>query len=358
MRTANPRRAATEDRLAATHARLIAAVAELANGEAWRRMLETAARFPSYSANNVLLIAAQCPDATAVAGIRSWNALGRRVRAGEKGIAILAPCLHRPKAGVAISAENQYPAPPAAHGRHSADRSELGPAAARLRGFRVVHVFDLAQTEGEPLPEIRPQLLTGEAPRRLIEALAQRVEADGYTFSRGPCPGGANGITDFTARTVRVRHDVPDAQVAKTLAHELGHIRAQHDTRFLSEYRSSRGCRAQAEVEAESIAYLVTHSAGLASEGYSLPYLAGWSGGNTTVLRETAARVVDTARGIITDLNFIDTNPAYLDLADLGRADLHLLEPAAEPGTPWLPPARTPAVATSPSVDHDGPSAC
>ena len=349
MRTASPRRAATEDRLAATHARLIAAVEELANGEAWGRMLETAARFPTYSANNVLLIAAQCPGATTVAGIRTWNALGRRVRAGEKGIAILAPCLYRAKAGEAAPAEEQRPALPATLGRSSVDRSEPGLPGSRLRGFRVVYVFDLAQTEGDPLPNISPQLLTGEVPRRLIDALVQRVEADGYTLSRGPCPGEANGITDFIARTVCVRDDVPDAQAAKTLAHELGHIRAQHDTRFLSEYRSSRGCRAQAEVEAESIAFLVTHSAGLASEAYSLPYLAGWSGGNTTLLRDTAARVIDTARGIITDLNLTD-----LKLADLDVTDLHRIEPATERGTPWLPAARTP----SPTAHYDGPSAC
>ncbi|WP_019872950.1 ArdC-like ssDNA-binding domain-containing protein [Sporichthya polymorpha] len=353
MRAAGPRRAAGEDRLAVAHARLVTAVEELATGDAWRRMLSVAARFPSYSANNVLLIGAQRSDATQVAGLRTWNALGRRVRTGEKGIAILAPCLYRARASGPIP--DQRPRPeqdrPQRQGPDSSDdqrrrldgsEAEPGAPAARLRGFRVVHVFDIAQTEGEPLPECSPHLLTGDAPRLLTDALAQCVEADGYRVQRGPCPGGANGITNFSTRTVCVRDDVADAQAAKTFAHELGHIRARHDTRFLTDHhltgqRSVVDCRAQAEVEAESIAFLVAHSAGLASDAYSVPYLAGWSGGNTTVLRDTAARVIDTARGILTDLRLPE--PAELD-------------------PPWLSPERIASAACTHMAEHDSPSPC
>jgi hypothetical protein len=72
-------------------------VAALVDGDAWRAMLDVAARFPRYSTNNVLLITGQRPDATAVAGLRTWNSLGRRVRKGEHGIAILAPCTYLPE---------------------------------------------------------------------------------------------------------------------------------------------------------------------------------------------------------------------------------------------------------------------
>ena len=83
------------DRLAALHAQLTAAVEDLANSDAWRRMLETAARLPTYSPSNVLLIAVQRPDATRVAGFQTWKTLGRSVCKREKGIAIPAPCLYR-----------------------------------------------------------------------------------------------------------------------------------------------------------------------------------------------------------------------------------------------------------------------
>lgn len=94
-----------------------------------------------------------------------------------------------------------------------------------------------------------------------------------------------------------MRDHVDGAQAVKTLAHELGHIRADHEHRF-PDYAVSRSCRGRAEVEAESIAYLVTTQAGVDSTAYSVPYLAGWSGGTTEVLRESMAVVVAVAREV------------------------------------------------------------
>ena len=139
------------DRLAQLHEELTAAVDRLAHSDAWRRMLEVASRLPTYSPSNVLLIAVQRPDATRVAGFRAWKALGRHVVKGEKGIAILAPCLYRasdPGGGEvnrATSGEGLATAP------EDAQR--------QLRGFRVVHVFDVAQTEGEVRTDVDPRLI-------------------------------------------------------------------------------------------------------------------------------------------------------------------------------------------------------
>src|ERR671932_2053103 len=83
------------DKIAALHRRLADKVEALTTTEDWAAMLAVAARFHRYSANNVLLIAAQRPDATRVAGYRTWQRLGRQVRKGERGLAILAPCLYR-----------------------------------------------------------------------------------------------------------------------------------------------------------------------------------------------------------------------------------------------------------------------
>jgi antirestriction protein ArdC len=289
----------TEDKLEALHYQLIEAVADLASSEAWMTMLRVAARFYDYSPSNVLLIAAQRPDATRVGGIRTWNSLGRHVLKGEHGIAILAPCIYRtpddagPREGVAdVAAPGNEPQPSAREPQGDAE------AAARrvLRGFKVVHVFDVTQTDGNPLPDVGPELLRGDAPEQLWDHLAGLVTSDGYRLQRGPC-AGANGYTDYAARVVRVIDDVGPAQAVKTLAHELGHIRADHEHRF-TDYTTSLRCRGQAEIEAESIAYLVTTDAGLDAANYSVPYLAGWSGGNIDLLRESMTRVVTTSRAI------------------------------------------------------------
>src|SRR5665647_1550121 len=88
-------RTATEDKLEALHYQLIEAVAALATSEGWRRMLTIAARFHDYSPSNIFLIGMQRPDATRVAGFRTWKALGRHVNKGEHGVAILAPCVYK-----------------------------------------------------------------------------------------------------------------------------------------------------------------------------------------------------------------------------------------------------------------------
>ena len=189
------------DKLTALHDRLTLQVEALVDSQDWQAFLAVAARFHRYSANNVFLILSQMPTATRVAGYRRWLSLGRQVRRGETGLAILAPCVSRARAVDEAEAE---------------ERPEL---VRILRGFRVAHVFDISQTEGDDLADVRPALLAGEAPEGLWDALAAQVADAGYRLERGEC-GGANGRTNFATRTVTVRDDVDDAQAAKTLIHD------------------------------------------------------------------------------------------------------------------------------------------
>jgi len=210
------------DKLAALHEQISDGVAALVESQGWRAMLDTAAKFHSYSLGNLLLIGAQAPQATRVAGFRTWQSVGRQVRKGERGIAILAPCTYRPKA--ADQAETAGPAGPAGHELATTCSGGVAPDAGgkqQVRGFRVVHVFALHQTEGAPLPEVAPSLLVGQAPAGLWDALEGQVHGHGYTVHRGDT-SPANGWTDPTTRTVRVSGDVDDAQAVKTLIHELG----------------------------------------------------------------------------------------------------------------------------------------
>ena len=256
-------------RLQAVHDQLTASIDALTSSDAWAQMLTVAARFHRYSPNNVLLITLQRPDASLVAGYRAWQQLDRQVLKGERGIAILAPVITRADAA----------------------SDEADEKTKVLRGFRVTHVFDVSQTDGKPLPETGPTLLAGGSPRGLWELLAEQIHTAGFTLERGDC-GQANGFTDHVAKHVRVRADVSSAQASKTLAHELAHV-------LLHGPDQPPRPRHVAEVEAESVAYVVGAAAGLPSEGYSVPYVAGWASGDRDVIRDAATRVLSTARQII-----------------------------------------------------------
>ncbi len=262
------------DKAAQLHDRLLTQVQALLDGQDWKQFLAVAARFHRYSPNNVFLILAQAPNATRVAGYRRWQSLGRQVRKGERGIAILAPCVKRARP---VDDDEE------------AERPEL---VRILRGFRVAHVWDITQTDGEPLPDVRPTLLTGEAPVGLWDALAQELSDAGYALERGDCQG-ANGRTSYLTRTVTVRDDVDDAQAVRTLIHELAHV-------WLHDPQDGAHHRGRAEVEAESVAYIVSEVAGLQPEAYSLPYVAVWSDGDIDTVRSTATTVLATARRVLT----------------------------------------------------------
>ena len=285
------------DRLTEAHALLTAAVEQLVSGEDWARMLEFGARFHQYSFNNLCLAAAQCAargiEPQQFAGYRTWQALGHQVRRGERGLTILAPIVRR------VPIEEQT------EGSPPAERQPEPAAGARrvLAGFKAVAVFDVSQTDGPPLPVVAPELLVGDAPAALFDGLAREVAATGFELRRADC-SPANGTTDFLARTVTVRPDCSTAQAAKTLAHELGHVLLHDDERF----RTLRGvdCRGVAEVEAESVAFLVCRSAGLPTDGYSFPYIARWARGDPSLLRTTADRSLGAARRVTAALGLTE----------------------------------------------------
>jgi DNA primase catalytic core len=281
------------EKLQALHRRLGDQVEALRSGEDWRAWLDVAARFHTYSWRNTMLIAAQRPGATRVAGYEAWQSLGRQVNKGERGIQILAPIIRRPR--------QDQPAQPVDENAPAADDPR-----ARITGFRVAYVWDVEQTSGDPLPQQpRPSLLHGQAPDGLWDRLADQIHARGFILSRGDC-GDANGYTRFDTRAVRVRADVDDAQAAKTLAHELAHV-ILHDPDQL-QAADTRACRGKVEVEAESVAYLVATTQGLATDAYSFPYVAHWadrasSANLPDLLEQTAQRVQATAHTILDALD-------------------------------------------------------
>jgi antirestriction protein ArdC len=302
--------AARQATLETMHAQLAEKVGSLDSLQAWGSWLRFANSFHRYSFNNTLLIWAQKPDATMVAGYRAWQARGRQVRRGETSIKVYGPVTTRePKTD------------PTGHPIRDADGKPVHEV--RIVGVKPVSVFDVSQTEGEPLPT-PPQasLLTGQAPDGLWDALQSFVEAQGYTVTRGDC-GDANGFTVYDTRQVRVREDVDDAQAVKTLAHEAGHVLLHHP-----EQREKFSCRGITEVEAESVAYMVTAAHGLDASQYTFNYVAGWAHNAATldgpsvedIVKATGARVIGATDRI---LQATQPTPTLVDeaLADL-RAEV------------------------------------
>jgi len=290
---------AREEQLTALQGRLTEHVRAITDGPAWAAWLGAAAKFHSYSFRNTVLIAMQAPDATRVGGYNTWKAVGRQVCKGEKGIAILAPVVRK----VEVDVTEQ-------------DTSTQAEGRARIVAFTQAYVFDISQTQGEPWPEPpRPTLLQGQAPEGLWDQLATQVRAAGYELERGPC-GSANGITNFQTRTVTVRGDVDDLQATKTLLHELSHA-LLHDPSFFKDDPTTAACRGDAEVEAESVAYLCAAAQGMSTDDYSFPYIAGWIGQRdpTEVLQVTGRRVLATAHTILDGVNSTDMGATSSDLA-------------------------------------------
>ena len=108
-----------------------------------------------------------------------------------------------------------------------------------------------------------------------------------------PFASGANGTTNYTTRTVTVADHLSPAQACKTLTHELAHVLLHDGTEY------ALGCRGRAEVEAESVAYIVCQAAGLTTAAYSFGYVARWSAGDLKVVKDTAERVMACAREIL-----------------------------------------------------------
>ena len=259
------------DKLRGAHDKLQSAVTEIVSGDDWKRMLKVASNFHRYSFNNHLMIFLQRPDATLVAGFHKWKSMGRFVKKGEKGIAIFAPCKYRTKIETDDGEEKTLQ---------------------QIRGFRVVYVFDISQTEGDEIPDldaVRPKLLDGDAPDGIWEVLVSQANEAGFEVIRDQ-KRSENGYCDFLKKQIGVRPDVGPAQAVKTLVHELSHALLHSEELPRSEV---------AEVEVESVAYIVCDAIGLDASDYSFAYVARWSDGFTELVKDTAERVVGCAKQIL-----------------------------------------------------------
>ena len=310
-----------DDRLAAIQEELTGAVEKMLASDDWQAALTAAARFHKYSFDNVLLIYVQHAGAFAkgrvpaaepsmVAGYRQWEAMGRHVLAGQHGYTILRPNRLQWRETKDPGSEEWRRLgrfEHAAAGAPERSRSRLHPN----KPFGLATVFDVSQTDGDPIPEPpRPQLLAGRAPDGLWEGLATQVAEAGFAIrdvESAADIGGANGVTNWQDMSVTIRSDMADLARTKTLSHELGHV-LMHDPRSedgtVDLAKAMAVTRGAKEVEAESVAFLIGAAHGMDTAAYSLPYISTWASRDDGIdtVRQVGTRVIATARSILAKL--------------------------------------------------------
>ena len=261
---------------------LISAV-EAGKSDQLKRYLSMMARFHRYSLGNVMLVAMQRPDATRVAGYRTWQRLGRQVRQGERAIQILAPIFRRRK-----------------------DEEE---EEEKVVAFKTAAVFDVNQTDGAPLVEFARA--TGD-PGAYIERLKQFVASRNIELQYSDMIGGAEGLS--TKGKILLRKGLAPAEEFSVLVHETAH--AFLHTGLLSHNND----KTLEETEAEAVAFIVSQAIGLDSRSASADYIALYRGDKETLMQsleqiqQTASQIIE---GITANTPTTEKEPS----PPAGRAD-------------------------------------
>lgn len=246
---------------------------EVFESENYRNYLTIMSKFHNYSYRNNLLILAQRPDATHVAGYSAWQKkFNRHVRRGEKGIQIIG---YAPKKISIEEKKTDQDGNPVigADGKPVTETSSV-----LVPSFIPVYVYDLSQTEGEPLPELVHDLNDNvDAYQELMDAI---ISVSPFPITFENFPGEARGYCDPVAQKIVIREGMSESQSVKTAIHEITHAdlhAPQIDT-------TERPDRRTSEVEAESTAFVVCSHYGIDTSDYTFPYLASWS--STRELKE------------------------------------------------------------------------
>lgn len=301
---------------------------ELFNSEKYKNYLTTFSKFTKYSINNTILIYLQNPDATLVAGYKAWETkFKRHVKQGEQGITILAPMKHKKDP--------------------DDDESES------FIIYRPVTVFDISQTEGEELPSLSPELLTQSVDgyEKFMLALAKTTD---YKIVFKDLAQEINGKCSHLEKTIYIRKGMGESQNIKTLLHEIAHSKlhkvseahqngddtsngssASQDGNDISKAGNDTSkplpngkdisiatlSRNEKEVEAESVAFVVSTYFGIDTSSYSFTYIVGWEENDESLLRHSLKRIRDTAHVLIAQIEK-ELHEDELSKEELNKDDL------------------------------------
>ena len=283
--------------------RLETGIQELFESERYKAYLTTMSKFHSYSFNNTLLIAMQ--GGQLVAGYNKWrDDFHRNVKKGEKAIKILAPAPFKAKKEVQKLDAQGRPVM-GKDGKPVTEVQEI-----QVPAFKIVSVFDVSQTEGEPLPSIGVEELTGSVERygEFFKALEQTSPVP---IGFEDIPGGSHGYYHLTEKRIAIQEGMSELQTLKTVIHEIAHSKLHAiDPEAPAIEQADRPDSRTREVQAESVAYAVCQHYGLDTSDYSFGYVAGWSSGkdlkelkaSLETIRATAHELITTIDGHLAQL--------------------------------------------------------
>ena len=283
--------------------RLETGIQELFESERYKAYLTTMSKFHSYSFNNTLLIAMQ--GGQLVAGYNKWrDDFHRNVKKGEKAIKILAPAPFKAKKEVQKLDAQGRPVM-GKDGKPVTEVQEI-----QVPAFKIVSVFDVSQTEGEPLPSIGVEELTGSVERygEFFKALEQTSPVP---IGFEDIPSGSHGYYHLTEKRIAIQEGMSELQTLKTAIHEIAHSKLHAiDPEAPAIEQADRPDSRTREVQAESVAYAVCQHYGLDTSDYSFGYVAGWSSGkdlkelkaSLETIRATAHELITTIDGHLAQL--------------------------------------------------------
>ncbi len=271
---------------------------ELFESEKYKNYLSTMSKFHNYSFNNTLLIALQRPDASLVAGYQAWQKnFNRHVKRGEKGIRILAPAPYKikeerdkldPVTGEVMLDKDGMP---------QTEEVEI-----KIPAFRAVSVFDVAQTDGEPLPELEAKelLSTVEGYEDFIKAV---IHVAPVPIGFEDIPGASKGYFNIGENRIAVQEGMSESQTLKTMVHETAHSMLHNKEVNKEDILAPAKDRNTKEVEAEGVAFTVCSHFGIDTSEYTFGYIAGWSSGrDMKELKSSLDTIRRTASELITGI--------------------------------------------------------
>jgi antirestriction protein ArdC len=266
-------------------------VASINTADDWKRALEVFSDLHQYSFLNTVWLCRQNPNVTAVASYKKWEEKGIHVNKGEKAMRVFAPLIVTDRDGTP-NAEGKLPQ--------------------KVVGFKTVPVFDLSQTDGFGKLDTMAGRWTKEmekagiAPEGMTDALTEKATKLGFTVSyRDDLPGTAQGVTRFNSNEIVVNANLSDLKRAQVLSHEIGHIMMGHGDDHEHYHTGEGGERARMEVEAESVAYVISRGWGISSDDdntSSFEYVASWDAKNGQDTDDLLTNVTNKLTKIRNDL--------------------------------------------------------
>ena len=274
-----------QEKIKAALNRIEDCLATINTDEDWLKFLSFQAQFYNYSFGNAMLIFSQNPNATYVKGYKAWNQLGRYVKKGSKGLAILAPCIRKVEVFKEPENKNLY------HDEEA--EKEIKKV---VSGFRIAYVYDIADTDGDD--SMLPVLVTGlagngEQEKEIYERLLNVISKEHCVQEVSGT--ASKGSFNLETEVISIRGDLEYLQKIKTLLHEYAHLL---DFQMHPEDDISRNRR---ELIAESVAFIVSLRLGLDTSRYSMSYIKSWLK-DKEELKIIADSVQKIAYTIITEL--------------------------------------------------------